>query len=152
MSSPGDGTVRLGNGIPVVAASLGQVFGTWLLDFVVVVGFAAAVAALGHEPGTNGLGAVIVTAVMVAFVVALLYGFLSAGGRSLGSLVFGTRLVSARDGAHPRFWARGFLMFRRAVLWPLWPFLFLAAALQGSGESMVEQKPRFLLLDERAAG
>jgi hypothetical protein len=93
----------------------------WLIDAVVVMlAFLAGMGALGALDDALGLGDTVVTLGVIALipVVPLLYGSCYAGGRALGALLTGTRLVRLRDGG----WigAKGpWAMLIRTLLLPL---------------------------------
>ncbi|MEV0651001.1 RDD family protein [Phytomonospora sp. NPDC050363] len=120
-----------GNGTPYVPAGPWAMFFAWLIDFVVfVLGFAVAfVVAAGVLAGRDLSGGVILAVTGgLLFAVPLVYGLFYTGGRALGAVLTGTRLVRTRDGG--RIGAKGpWAMLVRTILLPL----LLVAVMVGGG-------------------
>lgn len=110
-----------GNGTPYIAAGAWAGFFAWLIDFVVfLLGFAIGFVALAGVLSSEDIGGGVVLGIMAAllFGVPLLYGALFyRGGRALGAVVTGTRLVRIADGE--RIGAKGpWAMLVRTILLP----------------------------------
>ncbi|GAB1509079.1 RDD family protein [Actinophytocola sp. KF-1] len=109
------------DGTPFARAGDGRRFAAWLIDFVVfVLLYAVAFVALALVDRARPLDDDVVTVIALAllFVVPLLYGLFFAGGRALGGVLTGTRLVRARDGRRPG-WQGPWVMLVRTILLPL---------------------------------
>lgn len=111
--------------VPYVPAGEGRRFLAWLVDFLVfVLGYAAGIVAVvvadQSRPIDDGVIALIGIALLV--VVPLLYGLFYTGGRALGGVLTGTRMVRYRDGR--RIGAKGpWAMLIRMILLPFAIFL-----------------------------
>jgi hypothetical protein len=142
-------TTSLGNGQPVVKASAWQQLGAWGVDFgvVAVVAAIAYLSVAGSGTGSNGKG--VAAAVGAWLGTPWLYGFCFPGGRSLGALAAGTRVVRSSSGEKPGFWGSGWVMFSRTVLFPVVALFLLLAAAGGSSPTMNGPKARHLTVDQR---
>lgn len=93
----------------------------WFIDFTVfVLGVAVGFVVLAVVDRSQDLGdeVLLVGVLALLFAVPPLYGLCYSGGRALGALLTGTRLVRARDGG--RIGAKGpWAMTVRTVLLPL---------------------------------
>ncbi|GIG68431.1 RDD family protein [Phytomonospora endophytica] len=121
-----------GNGTPYIAAGAWAGFFAWLIDFVVFVfGFLAGFVALAGVLSSDDVGGGVVIGIMGGLLIGvpLLYGGLFyRGGRALGGVVTGTRLVRIADGE--RIGAKGpWAMLVRTILLPA----MLIGVLAGGG-------------------
>lgn len=128
-----------GDGTPYMAAGAGAGFLAWLIDFVVylfgfAVGFVALAGVLSSEEISGGVVLGILGGLL--FGVPVLYGALFyRGGRALGGVMTGTRLVRMADGG--RIGAKGpWAMTVRTILLPA----MIIGALAGGGVVSVGQK------------
>lgn len=126
----GNRTAPFRNGLWGVRAKDRRIIGAWAVDMFVVLLPVTAIAAASAK-GSGSIGAGIFLGIVVWVLFPWLYGFCCAGGNTLGSLLFGTRLVKLRDGSAPGFWRNGWLMFLRTVLFPLMPLNALLDAMNG---------------------
>jgi RDD family len=142
-------TTRLGNGHPVVKASAWQQLGAWCVDFgiVAVVAALAYFSVAGSDAGSTGKA--VAAAIGAWLVTPWLYGFCCPGGRSLGALAAGTRIVRSSSGEKPGSWRSGWVMFSRTVLFPIVALFLLLAAAGGSSPTMNGPKARHLTADLR---
>ncbi|MFF1383983.1 RDD family protein [Arthrobacter sp. NPDC058288] len=142
-------STRLGNGVSVIKASAWQQFGAWGVDFGLIAVLAAGAygAMAGSDTGTTGTA---VTAAIAAWLVTPWpYGFFCPGGRSLGALAAGTRVVRFSSGEKPGIWRSGWVMFSRTVLFPVVGLFLLLAAAGGSSPTMNGPQARHITLDQR---
>lgn len=106
--------------VPYVPAGEGRRFLAWLVDFVVfVLAYAAGIVALALVDRSRPIdgGVIALIGIGLLFVVPLLYGLFYTGGRALGGVLTGTRLVRYRDGR--RIGAKGpWAMLVRLILLP----------------------------------
>ncbi|HEY1175615.1 MAG TPA: RDD family protein [Phytomonospora sp.] len=110
------------NGVPYIAAGAWAGFFAWLIDFVMyVLGFAVGFVALAGVLSSKDVGGGVILGIMGGLLIGvpLLYGALFfRGGRALGGVVTGTRLVRIADGE--RIGAKGpWAMLVRTILLPM---------------------------------
>lgn len=133
MTGPGPAT--FGNGTPYVQARTWRRFLAWLVDFIVyllgvVAGFVVLAAVFRNADLADGVLVGFVLGLL--FVVPLLYGLCYRGGRALGAVLTGTRLVRLSDGG--RIGAKGpWAMLIRTVLLPLLLIVVIGGVLGGGG-------------------
>lgn len=133
-----------GDGTPYVPANGWAEVLAWLIDFAVFVlsvatGLVVLIVIDQGRPPEQQLtdGVLILAAIALLFLVPLLYGGLwFRGGRALGGVITGTRVVRARDGG--RIGARApWAMVARTILLPL----LVAAVVVGGGVGGPGGKP-----------
>ncbi|UJW30310.1 RDD family protein [Saccharothrix sp. AJ9571] len=125
-----------GDGTPYVEAGFWRTFLAWLVDIAVSLlcaGVGVVVLALVDRTANLGGGVLVLCMVAILVLVPLLYGGLCyRGGRALGAVLAGTRLVRVADGG--RLGAKApWAMLIRTILLPLLVFALIAAVFGGSG-------------------
>jgi hypothetical protein len=134
----GDGTLY--------SQSIGRSITAWLIDAVVIVGVAIAIALSyyhGHRYDQGAIGTMIFILISGTLVVPFVYGWFYSNGRAIGGLVTGTRLVRAKDGSKIGLLGAGWALFIR--FWIGFDFIF--GALNGSD---VFENPARVSIDSKA--
>ncbi|CCH29638.1 hypothetical protein ABZ816_15180 [Actinosynnema sp. NPDC047251] len=106
------------DGTLYVEATWGAVILAWLVDFLLVtaiaIGAAAAYYTAAPAYADPAVGAAVIGAAGLV-VVPLLYGWFYGGGRGLGALLAGTRLVRIKDGSRVGLAKAGWAMLLRTL-------------------------------------
>lgn len=149
MESAQKRSAQLGNGTSVVKASAWQQIGAWFVDFsvVAIVAAVAYVVVAGSLEGTTGKAVLAALAGWIG--AAWIYGLCCFGGKSLGALASGTRVVRFSTGTAPGVWRAGWVMFSRTVLFPIVGLVLFVAAVGGANPTMNGPKPRHITVDQR---
>jgi hypothetical protein len=123
-----------------------RILAAWVVDTLLAVVLGTAAGSALFNPDATAREAAITVAVGMggAAVAAFLHGTLAIRGQTAGGLLTRTKIVRVRDHQVPRVLARGLLILRRSVLWPLWPFLFIAAASTGTADDLLNHRQKYV--------
>lgn len=142
-----DRFITLGNGTVVAPARDKEVLIAWTIDallvFVITAGIYAGLSAAFPDPFSYARE---LNALAAWPGVALVYGFTTAGRRSIGQRIAGTRTLRIDTGTVPGFWRSGWMMVLRVLLLPV-AYLFCLC-----GGSTFGIKDRHLSIDALATG
>jgi hypothetical protein len=126
-----------------------RILTAWVIDTLLaaVLGIAVGSALFNPDAAAREAAITVVVGLGVAAAAAFVHEMLAVRGQPAGGILTRTRIVRAGDHQVPRAFARGFLIFRRSVLWPLWPLLFIAAASTGTADDLLDHRQNYVSID-----
>lgn len=123
--------LTLSSGAQVVDSGLGRAAATLAVDYLITLAALASTFAALYRRDPQAIGAAIGISVLVWVLFVLLYGMLCFHGRTVGSLVGGTRNVLVPSGRNPGPWRMGWYCLKVYVFGII--FLLMVLMSDGSG-------------------
>ncbi|MFJ3957411.1 hypothetical protein [Arthrobacter sp. NPDC090010] len=123
--------LTLSDGSKVVDSSLGRAAATLAVDYLITLAALASTFAAMYRKNPDGIGAAIGVAVLVWILFAVVYGLLCFRGRTIGSLVAGTRNVLVPSGKAPGSWRMAWYCLKVYIFGII--FLVMVLLSDGSG-------------------
>lgn len=99
-------------------------------------------------PKTN-IGLAITLTLLAWIALGWLYGFILPGRRSLGAVLYGTRVVKMSDGGRPGFWRSGWISFVRTVGIVVFSIIIVVGALGGGSSGNPQDNRWHISISER---